>query len=178
MSLPSLLPLLLLLSLFGLLCLTSCSFLKDTILRPNMEPDVDPSSTHLAQGAGAQNQIDLGPDARSLLESFTRLKGEYFELKSKMEQVVAHNEQLRDKLQGTEKSLSAEMAKRAVAEAEAERLKMEVRKRDAEFLSLSIKKAKRDHEYYALRVAALKEQLDALNTQGYQATTPPSGRDR
>jgi chromosome segregation ATPase len=170
-----------LLALLSLTLLASCSFLKGTLLKPNMEPDVDPKTTHLAQGSGAQNQIDLGPDARSLLESFTRLKSEYFELKSKMEQVEAHNERLRTLLQGTEKNLSAEMAKRAVAEAETERLTKEIRKRDAELLGLSIKKAKRDHEYYALKVATLKDQLDALNTPAYEQydpTSPPSGRQR
>lgn len=171
----SLLPLLGLLSLASL---ASCSFLRETLLKPNLEPDVDPKNTHLAQGYGAQNQIDLGPDARSLLESFTRLKSEYFELKSKMEQVEAHNERLRVLLQGTEKNLSAEMASRAVAEAETERIKKKIRKRDAEFLGLSIKKARRDHEYYALKVATLKDQLDALNTPQYEPTSPPSGRAR
>ncbi len=170
-----------LLPLLGLLCLTSlasCSFLRETVLAPSKEPDVDLKTTHFNQGSGAQNQIDLGPDARSLLESFTRLKSDYFELKSKMEQVEAHNERLRSVLQGTEKNLSAEMARRAVAEAETERLKKEIRKRDAEFLGLSIKKAKRDHEYYALKVATLKDQLDALNTPRYEPTSPPSGRER
>lgn len=171
------LPLLGLLSLVSLASLASCSFLKETLLKPNMEPDVDPRDTHLA-GYGAQNQIDLGPDTRSLLESFTRLKREYFELKSKMEQVETHNDRLRSLLQGTEKNLSAEMANRAVAEAETERLKKQIRKRDAEFLGLSIKKARRDHEYYALKVATLKDQLDALNTPQYEPTSPPSGRER
>ena len=159
---------------------SSCSFLKENLLKPNAEPDVDPKNTHLAQGSVGQNQIDLGPDARSLLESFTRLKRDYFELKSKMEQVEAHNERLRTLLQGTEKNLSAEMAKRAVAETETERLKKEIRKRDAELLGLSIKKARRDHEYYALKVATLNEQLDALNThyEDYEPTSPPTGRQR
>ena len=170
--------------LLGLACvaslatLSSCSFLKDTVLRPRMEPDVDPKDSHYAQGTGAQNQIDLGPDARSLLESFTNLKRDYFELKTKMEQAEAHNEQLRSNLQGTEKSLSAEMARRVVADAETDRLKKEIRKRDAEFLSLSIKKAKRDHEYYAMRVAQLKDQLDTLNAATHEASTPPTGRNR
>lgn len=170
-----------LLFLASLASLASCSFLKDTILKPNTEPDIDTRNTHLAQGSGAQTQIDLGPDARSLLESFTRLKSDYFELKSKMEQVEAHNERLRNLLQSTEKNLSAEMAKRAVAETETERLKKEIRKRDAELLGLSIKKARRDHDYYALKVATLKEQLDALNASRYQQfepTSPPSGRER
>ena len=171
----SLLPLL---GLLGLASLASCSFLGKTMLAPGREPDVDPKTPHFNQGSGAQNQIVLGPGARSLLESFTRLKSEYFELKSKMEQVEAHNERLRVLLQGTEKNLSAEMASRAVADAETERLKKKIRKRDAEFLGLSIKKARRDHEYYALKVATLKDQLDALNTPQYEPTSPPSGRER
>ncbi len=157
---------------------SSCSFLKETVLKPNMEPDIDTKNTHLAQGAGAHNQIDLGPDARSLLESFTRLKSDHSARRSKMEQVEAHNERLRTLLQSTEKNLSSEMAKRAVAETEAQRLKKEIRKRDVELLGLSIKKAKRDHEYYALKVATLKEQLDALNTPQYEPTSPPGGRQR
>lgn len=170
-----------LLLLAALACpLSSCSFLKENVLKPNAEPDIDPKNTHLAQGSAGQNQIDLGPDARSLLESFTRLKRDYFELKSKMEQVEAHNERLRTLLQSTEKNLSSEMAKRAVSDTETERLKKEIRKRDAELLGLSIKKAQRDHEYYALMVATLKEQLDALNTRydDYEPTSPPTGRER
>ena len=68
------------------------------------------------------------------------------------------------------------MAKRAVAEAEMERMKKDIRKREAEFLSLSIKMAKRDHEFYALKVATLREQLDVLNAQSQSATPPGQGR--
>ncbi len=166
------------LTLFLTLPLTSCSFLREAIFGPSREPDIDPRNTHLAQDAGDQNQIDLGPDARSLLDQLTRVKRDYIQLKSKMEQVEAHNEQLRNKLMGTEKSLSSEMAKRAVAEAEMDRMKKEIRKQEAEFLSLSIKMAKRDHEYYALRVAALKDQLDILNAQSHGLATPPGGQNR
>ncbi len=165
-----------LLSLLGLLSLTSCSFLKDTILGPSREPDVETRDTHLAQGSGDRSQIDLGPDARSLLDQLTQVKRDYIQLKSKMEQVEAHNEQLHNKLQGTEKSLSTEMAKRAVAEAEMARMKKDIRKREAEFLSLSIKMAKRDHEFYALKVATLREQLDVLNAQSQSSTPPGQGR--
>ena len=169
--------------LLGLLAflpgLGACSALKEALMQPSPEPDVAKQESYLSQGAGAaRNQIDLGPDQQTLLEGFTKLKRDYFELKSKLEQVEAHNEQLRLRLTTTEKNLSTEMSKRAVAEAEAVRFKNEIRKRDAEFLSLSIKKAKRDHEYYALRVAALKDQLDSLNAAAYEANAPVGGRDR
>ena len=170
---------LLLLGLLALLPgLGACSALKEALLRPSPEPDVAKQETYLSQGAGARNQIDLGPDQQTLLEGFTKLKHDYFELKSKLEQVEAHNEQLRVRLTSTEKDLSTEMSKRAVAEAEAVRFKNEIRKRDAEFLSLSIKKAKRDYDYYALRVAALKDQLDSLNAAAHEANAPMGGRDR
>jgi chromosome segregation ATPase len=175
-----------LLSLLLLASLTSCSFLKEAMLGPEREPDVDPRTTHLAMSSGGQDQSDLGPDAHSLLESFTRLKGEYFELKSKMEKVEAQNKQLRSALENSEKNMSVETAKRAVAEAETERLRKEIRTRDTELLSISIRKAKRDHEYYALKVAMLKDQLRSLGTPldhqppepAYEPTSPPSGRER
>ena len=173
---PSWLALLGLLSLT--LSLTSCSFLKDTILGPSREPDIDPRDSHLSRQGGYQTQVDLGPDARSLLDQLTKVKRDYLQLKSKMQQVEAHNEQLRNKLVGTENSLSSEMAKRAVAEAEMDRMKKDIRKRGAEFLSLSIKMAKRDHEFYALKVAALKERLDILNAQVHGSAAPPSGQGR
>ncbi len=176
----SLLPLLLLASL------TSCSFLREAMFSPEREPDVDPRTTHLAVSPGGQDQTDLGPDAHSLLESFTRLKAENFELKARMEQLEAQNKQLQSAVQGSEEKLSMESAKRAVAEAETERLRKEVRSRDTELLSVCIQKAKRDHQYYALKVAMLKDQLRSLDAAqheqppqpAYEPTSPPHGRER
>ena len=59
------------LSILGLLCLSSCSFLQDKVLGPAKEQPVDSDSTY-HNNSSDSTQIVLGPDQESLLSAFQR----------------------------------------------------------------------------------------------------------
>ena len=153
-------PALLVLALL-VLALPSCSAVKRALFSADPEPVVKAHEGY-HQTSTESNQLDLGPDQKSLLEAFTGLKQDNIELRSRIEHLDAENGQLRARLDSTDKNLKAEQRRRAVALADMDRLKKDLQRRDAEFLSLSIEKARRDKEYYSLRVAMLKDQLDAF----------------
>ncbi len=159
------------------LLFSSCSAITKLLSDPGREPELNSEGSYLTK-SGNSNQIELGPDQTNLLEAFKTVKEQNAELKSKVSHLEDLNNNLRSRLGGTEASLKSLRGNHAVANDSMERLRNDLRDREAKILSLSLSNARLEQEELKLRIASLTSQIEGMDRGRNHAATPLPSRGR
>lgn len=161
----------LLLSAFALL-LPSCETATNMMFEPAADDPLDGFEGRLSQ-AGIHTEMDWGPGQNLLLSEHQAVKNENAQLKKDKEELYAENQNLQNMLKQEKESRSEELAERVQVDAEVERLRQQLREREAKVLGLQIAKAKLEQDRLRHQITAIDDAMNALSQSQQPAGQPP-----
>ena len=117
--------------------------------------------------------MDWGPGQNLLLSEHQAVKNENAQLKKDKEELYAENQNLQNMLKQEKESRSEELAERVQVDAEVERLRQQLREREAKVLGLQIAKAKLEQDRLRHQITAIDDAMNALSQPQQPAGQPP-----
>lgn len=153
------------LALAALLVLPGCGVLTGWMTSPAAEPPVARDDGYLARD-GVDDGLDLGPDQRLLLAEFSDSQAMRKKLETKVSELEATIADLRQQLGATVNERDREHGARVSAETEQERLRGQLRDRDAKLLALHLEKTRLTQDILLLKIDAAERKLQAVVEPG------------
>ncbi len=126
--------------------------------------------------AGANTEVDWGPKQEYLLSGYTTLRDQHDKLQKEFKALQEESANLKLRLTGEGDSLARERTLRAQAEAEVVSLQSKRRELEARLLSVGIEKTKLEQAALLAKIADLQRALEPAPTPTDVPAAPPGGR--
>ena len=126
--------------------------------------------------AGANTEVDWGPKQEYLLSGYTTLRDQHDKLQKEFKALQEESANLKLRLTGEGDSLARERTVRAQAEAEVVSLQGKRRELEARLLSVGIEKTKLEQAALLAKIADLQRALEPAPTPTDVPAAPPGGR--
>jgi chromosome segregation ATPase len=142
---------------------SGCQAFTDRMTTPAPEPPVETKDGHLTTHGGVATDLARGPDQQSLYATYVQLQDVARRLETEVSSLKAELAGVRASRDRAEEELDKERRLRTGAEADGERHIRLLREREAKVLALTTERVRSQQEILRLKIAALQQQIDAID---------------